>query len=79
MRNETLFTRSMPPSIEEVKIYFNQKGMPSMEAEHFFLFYEKKQWRSKGGNFLKSWKNIAWNWIKGVFSCEPWLFNKSVH
>ena len=53
--------------------------MPDLEAEHFFLFYEKKQWKSKGGNFLKSWKNIAWNWIKGVFSCEPWLFNKSIH
>jgi len=79
MRNETLFTRTMPPSIEEVKIYFSQKGMPDMEAEHFFLFYEKKQWKSKGGNFLKSWKNIAWNWIKGVFSYKPWLFNKGVH
>ena len=79
MRNEALFTRTMPPSIEDVKIYFSQKGMPDLEAEHFFLFYEKKQWKSKGGNFQKSWKNIAWNWIKGILSYEPWLFNKSIH
>jgi len=79
METQTLFTDIMPPRIQDVKIYFNQKGMPDQEAEHFFLFYEKKQWQSKKGIFLKGWKNIAWNWIKGVLSSKPWLFNKHIH
>jgi len=60
MEKQILFTNSMPPRIQDVKIYFSQKGVPDLEAEHFFLFYEKKQWQSKNGHFLKSWKNIAW-------------------
>jgi len=79
MENISLFTSTMPPRIQEVKIYFSQKGMPEMEAEHFFLFYEKKQWKSKNGHFLKSWKKIAWTWIRGVLSGSPWLFSKSIH
>ena len=51
MKKQTLFTHTMPPRIQDVKIYFSQKGMPDVEAEHFFLFYEKKQWKSKNGYF----------------------------
>lgn len=79
MKQQAFFTSTMPPSIQDVKIYFTQKGMPDREAEHFFLFYEKKSWKSKSGNFLKSWKNIARNWIMSVLSAEPWLFNKNIH
>ena len=79
MRNEALFTRTMPPGIEEVRIYFSQKGIPDLEAEHFFLFYERKQWKNKSGDFVKSWKNSAWGWIRGVVSEKPWFFNKSIH
>jgi len=69
----------MPPTIEDVKIYFSQKGMPAPEAEQFFLFYEKKQWKSKNGNFLKSWKNVAYYWIATITSNQPQLFNKLIH
>ena len=79
MQQQALFTNTMPPSIQDVKIYFSQKGMTDLEAEHFFLFYEKKQWKSKNGNFFKSWKNIARNWIMSVLGAKPWLFNKSIH
>jgi hypothetical protein len=79
MEKQTLFSPIMPPAIEDIKVYFSQKGMPDREAEHFFLFYEKKQWKSKRGNFLKSWKNIARNWIMSVVSVQPWLFNKGIH
>jgi len=79
MEKQTLFTCTMPPGIQDVKIYFSQKGMPDLEAEHFFLFYDRKQWKTKNGHFLKSWKNIAWSWIKGVLKDKPWLFNKNIH
>jgi len=59
MKDAVVFTPIMPPRVEEVKIYFNQKGMPEREAECFFLFYEKKLWKSRKGNFFRTWKHIA--------------------
>jgi len=66
----------MPPSIQEVKMYFSQKGMPISEAETFFLFYEKKLWKSRRGNYFKNWKSIARRWIYSVIEEAPWLFNR---
>ena len=34
----------MPPNIQDVKVYFAQKGIPEPEAEIFFLLQEKRQW-----------------------------------
>jgi hypothetical protein len=79
MKQQPVFTRTMPPRIQDVKIYFNQKGMPDLEAEHFFLFYEKKEWKGKKGNFMKSWKNIAWSWIQSALRDAPYFFNKKIH
>ncbi len=74
-----LLNSIMPPRIEDVKIYFNQKGMPEMEAESFFLFYEKKLWLSKRGHKLRSWKTIAYAWIASVTTNQPWLINHLIH
>jgi hypothetical protein len=79
MQKPTIFTCIMQPSIQEVKIYFCQRGMPDLEADHFFEFYEKKQWKSKSGLFRKNWKNIARTWIMSVLIVKPWLFNKNIH
>ncbi|WP_162852653.1 hypothetical protein [Dinghuibacter silviterrae] len=66
----------MPPTIQDVKVYFNQKGMPEREAETFFLFYEKRLWTSKRGNFFKSWKSIARRWIDALLVEMPWRFQR---
>lgn len=79
MIKQQLFNCSMPPPYREVQIYFSQKGMPELEAEHFYRFYEIKQWRSKNGNFFKNWKSIAHAWIVSAISMQPWLFNRQVH
>lgn len=68
-----------PPRVEEVRAYFNQKGMTEEEAECFFLYYEKKGWRSKRGNIIKSWKVTAYQWIAGVFKEEPWRFLRNIY
>lgn len=75
----TGFTNVMPPRIDDVKTYFNQKGMPEKEAEVFFLFYDQKHWRNKKGNVLKGWKNSAWRWVQSVIRSSPGLFDKSIH
>lgn len=70
---------SIPPRIEDVIIYFSQRGLPIGEAECFFLFHEKKGWKSKTGNYFKSWRNIAYQWILGTLKDEPWRFDKNIH
>lgn len=70
---------TIPPKIEDVIIYFNQREMPATEAECFFLFYEKKGWKGKSGNYIKNWRNIAYQWILGIIKHEPWRFNKELH
>jgi hypothetical protein len=73
------FTKSVPPRIQDVKIYFSQKGIPEAEAEAFFLVYEKRMWKSKKGNSLTNWKSLAYRWIASVLNDMPWLFNKGIH
>lgn len=79
MEETEVYSNVIPPTIEDVRIYFSQKGMPDSEAECFFLFYEKKKWRSSKGNLLTNWKPIAYRWIGSVIQDSPWLFNKAVH
>lgn len=75
MKDETLYTQLMPPTIQDVKIYFGQRGMPEPEAETFFLLYEKKLWVNKKGAFYKNWKDMARRWIASVIHNNPWHFN----
>lgn len=74
-----IWPTNMPPRIEEVKIYFSQKGMNEQEAEAFIMFYEMKCWSNKRGCLFKNWKGIAHGWIMSAFRVQPWLFNKSIH
>jgi len=79
MEKTTLYSQIMPPTIQDVKIYFSQKGMQEMEAECFFMFYEKKEWKSKKGNYFRTWKNVAYQWIGTIVSNQPLLFDKHIH
>jgi len=68
-----------PPSIQDVKVYFNQKGMPDCEADTFYRFYDKKRWTSKNEHFYKDWKQIAYRWIARVVRFDPFLFDRRIH
>jgi hypothetical protein len=65
--------RGIPPTIQDVVRYFQEKGMPEPEAETFFLFYEKRGWASRKGKFFKTWKNLAYRWIASVIHQNPRL------
>ena len=65
---------SIPPRIEEVKIYFSQKGVSGREIEDFFIFYEERQWTSKGKSF-KNWKSVAYRWIARIWKKDPLSFD----
>lgn len=79
MPKQLFFNSNMPPPYREVQIYFLQKGMPELEAEHFYRFYEMKEWRSKNGNLLGNWKSIAHGWIVSAISMQPWLLTRHLH
>jgi hypothetical protein len=46
------------PTMRDVKIYFNQKGMPDYEAQCFFKFYEKQKWSTRNGNRIMNGKSL---------------------
>lgn len=79
MNKQPLYNGNTPPSLETVKVYFSQKGMNDQEAEHFYRFYEMKQWRSSKGNLFRSWKSIAHGWIMAAIRMQPVLFDKNIH
>lgn len=80
MGKAKLFTDAMwPPTLEQVKIYFSQKGMNEREARDFFELYQLKQWRSKKGTMITAWKKAAHSWIFSALKAQPWLFNKNIH
>ncbi|WP_188938292.1 hypothetical protein [Puia dinghuensis] len=61
-----LFVHHVPPSIEDVKGYFTEKGAPHREAEDFYHVYEKRHWTSRKGNFIINWKTVAFRWISSI-------------
>jgi hypothetical protein len=74
--NEALFTHHLSPRIEDVKMYFSQKGIPEREAEDFFYVNERRGWKSKNGNFIKNWKGIAYRWMVSVWKANPLFLEK---
>lgn len=75
----SMIPANIPPKIENVRVYFSQRGMTFSEADHFFLWHEKREWKTKKGEFLKNWKNSAYRWISVILKEEPWRFNRSIH
>jgi len=59
----------IPPSEIHIKIYFDEKGYPPIEADKFFNYYESNGWLVGGKTKMKDWKAAARNWIinKGRF------------
>jgi hypothetical protein len=75
MKTSFQYSMFFPPSVEEVRAYFDQRGLPAKEAECFFLFHEFKEWKNRKGEYLQNWKQFAQNWISSLLKHEPWRFN----
>lgn len=57
------FGPGVPPSEVHVKIYFDEKGYPPVEAEKFFNYFQSNGWLVGGRSKMKDWKAAARNWI----------------
>lgn len=62
VNNYSGFGYEVPPLLETVYIYFNQKTHSSI-AESFFKHFENRGWKSTSGTSLKNWKVAASDWI----------------
>lgn len=60
-----------PPTLEHVKIYFDEKGISALEAEKFFNYFESNGWLVGGRARMKDWKAAARNWILNIPKFAP--------
>lgn len=54
---------NIPPMLQHVIIYFENKGMKLEIAEEFYNFYNVRSWKTGTGYPIKDWKVVATNWI----------------
>lgn len=52
-----------PPSVEEAKAYFTEKGGTELEAEDFVDYFESNGWKV-GKTPMKDWKAAARRWMR---------------
>ena len=53
----------LPPSLEEVILFFKEKNKTDLEAEKFFNHFESNGWLVGGKSKMKNWQAAARNWI----------------
>lgn len=66
MKNEAQelnFSRNVPPSLDQVKAYFNFLHVPISESEVFFFYYQGMDWRNEMGSPIRDWVMIADEWV----------------
>jgi hypothetical protein len=68
---EPIPSGSVPPPLEHVKIYFDEKNFPAVEAEKFFNYFESNGWLVGGRAKMKDWKAAARNWILNIPKFAP--------
>lgn len=51
----------LPPKVEDVKAYAEEKGYSNLDPEQFVSFYESKDWMV-GKNKMHSWRAAAAGW-----------------
>ena len=52
-----------PPTLEEVKAYVKEKGLP-IDPQYFFDYFTAGDWHDSKGNPVKNWKQKALTWAR---------------
>ncbi len=61
----------IPPSIDDVKQYFQEKGYREDVAVKAFEYYELGNWKDSRGNPVKNWKQKMFtNWMKPEYKIQ---------
>jgi len=62
----------IPPTLEEVKAYFKEKGYSQEGAQKAFDYYTAGDWKDSGGKQVKNWKQK----VLGVWMRPEYLIKK---
>lgn len=52
----------VPPTIEAIRSYAISIGFLSLDAEHFYDYYESANWRKPNGAKMTNWKQFVVTW-----------------
>ncbi|WP_461451642.1 hypothetical protein [Mucilaginibacter sp.] len=61
-RNDDGLGTSIPPSLANIEIYFDQKGVMEV-ARDFYEEHELRAWKNATGYPINNWKVCAAEWI----------------
>jgi hypothetical protein len=67
-----------PPNQREVHVYFVRLGLEEKHSDAFFYYYSMKNWALEGGQRVKNWKVLAFNWVRSFSKAKP-IRNSSIH
>jgi hypothetical protein len=67
------FGNQVPPTWEQVSIFFDQAGFTNAEAKRFYQHYERAGWKGVKGNPIRNWKTKAHEWIWEIKMLNPHL------
>lgn len=58
----------IPPTMDEVKAFWNEEGYNSVGAEQAFKYYSELEWHDGRGTPIKSWKaKMRVNWFRDQY------------
>ena len=63
--------RFIKPSLEEIKVYFQERKADITEADRFFNHFESNGWKVGGKSPMKDWKAAVRNWILNIERYNP--------
>src|SRR5690554_1268544 len=62
-KKDEIKKKKIPPELDEVELYFLEKGNSKTEAQRFFNYFESNGWLVGGRAKMKDWKAAARNWM----------------
>ncbi len=62
-KKDEIKKKKIPPELDEVEIYFLEKGNSKTEASRFFNYFQSNGWLVGGRAKMKNWKAAANNWM----------------
>lgn len=70
-----------PPTLDEVKAYFKEKGYVESAAIKAYDYYSAGDWKDSKGNQVKNWKQKMFGvWMRDEFKIqEPVAKQKQTH
>lgn len=79
IKKEENNSKIIPPSIESVYEYFQEKKVSPIEAEKYFNYYSSKGWLVGGKTQMKDWQAAARNWILNLGKFNPTNSNNNLN